>query len=352
MNNSASSTKYSGVLALIRPSLNDISPQDIALLNRYFSTKTIFEVNLGCTEEAKQVLQASLTNPSIRAAVSSLRALREDLEQSRDVSASVTQKTPSHDYGLQQYCMALKGLASNLSNPGTNDLKSALLCCQVFISIEQARWNVAAMTQHIIQGLMIMRESRVRPHIDASDTFVPARHTELPLLDVFIIKLFAAPCKFAEPSATTASENAVSPHQQSAETGETRTIAPDMRTELTKISTSTLGFLDNLSHPTPSSNALRLVLEKVLLLESLKMWLKDLELVQSKNDYLNSELVSVSFLRLFHQTLQVIILGTIDSSPESDLELWTENDRLRGVAAYVDGRLEAYKPRSGTGSVQ
>ncbi|KAJ5298373.1 NAD(P)-binding protein [Penicillium atrosanguineum] len=177
----------------IRPILTEITPQDIALLSRYFSTKTIFDVRLGCDEEARQVLQASLTDPPIRHAVSSLRALREDFETSGDGRASVAQQTPSYSYGLQQYCMALGGLASNLSSLGSNGLKSALLCCQIFISIEQVRENYAAMAQHIVRGLSIMYEYRARPHVVAASRLVPAHHGQLPLLDVFIIKLFAAP---------------------------------------------------------------------------------------------------------------------------------------------------------------
>jgi hypothetical protein len=143
----------------------------------------MFDVKLGCVKEARQVLQASLTDPPMRHAVSSLRALREDLEASGDVPASVAQQTPSYDYGLQQYCMALGGLASNLSSPGSNGSKSALLCCQIFISIEQVRGNFAAMALHIIQGLRIMYEHRARPTFGTANRLVPAHHDQLPFLD-------------------------------------------------------------------------------------------------------------------------------------------------------------------------
>ncbi|KAK9238110.1 hypothetical protein V1525DRAFT_441174 [Lipomyces kononenkoae] len=329
------------------PTWTEIAPPDIDLLNRYFSTKTMFDVKLGCDEEARQVLQASLTDPPIRHAVSSLRALREQLETSGDVAASVAQQTPSYgyDYGLQQYCMALGGLASNLSSPGSNGLNSALLCCQVFISIEQVRGNYAAMAQHIIQGLSIMHEYRARPNFVAANKLVPAHHDQLPLLDVFIIKLFAAPCKFADSPATadisrtTVSVCSMSP--QTVESRNLRTIAPDMRTELTRIAASTLEFLGKVSHVESAGNALRLLSEKASLLDSLESWLIDLELVHTDIRPPGPELLSVSFLRLFHQILKIVLLGALDSSPNAELR--TENDRLQGVASNVEERVKAYR---------
>ncbi len=338
----------------IQLTLTEIAPQDIDLLNRYFSTKTIFDVKLGCDEEARQVLQASLTDPTIRHAVSSLRALREDLETSGDVPASVVQQTPSYDYGLQQYCMALGGLASNLSSPGSKGLKSALLCCQIFISIEQVRGNYAAMAQHITQGLRIMHEYRARPNFVAVNKLVPAHHDQLPFLDVFIIKLFVAPCKFADPpatadiSGTTAPVCLLSPHQQSVASRDLRTIAPDMRTELTKIGTSTLEFLSKVSHVESAGNALRLLSEKASLLDSLESWLIDLELAQSKIGPPGPELISVSFMRFFHQILKIVLLGALDSSPDLYAELGTENDRLQGIASNLGERLKSYRTFSGT----
>jgi hypothetical protein len=357
INNAHAGGIKSGVgLQPIRPTLTEIAPQDIDLLNRYFSTKTMFDVKLGCDEEARQVLQASLTDPPIRHAVLSLRALREHLETSGDVPASVAQQTPSYDYGLQQYCMALGGLASNLSSPGSNGLKSALLCCQIFISIEQVRGNYAAMAQHIIRGLRIMHEYRARPDFVAANKLVPAHHDQLPFLDVFIIKLFAAPCKFADPpatadiSGTTVSVCLISPHKQPVESRDLRTIAPDMRTELTRIAASTLEFLGKVSQVESVGNALRLLSEKAALLDSLESWLIDLELVQTEIRPPGPELISVSFMRFFHLILKIVLLGALDSSPDLYAELRTENDRLQGVANNVGERVKAYRTCSGTRS--
>ncbi|UPL00316.1 hypothetical protein LCI18_011250 [Fusarium solani-melongenae] len=353
------STMLSAGSLVTQHTVIEISPKDIDLLSRYFSTKTMFNVKLGCDEEARQVLQASLSDQPIQHAVSSLRALREHLEASGDLPMSLGQRHPSRgsDYGLQQYCMALGGLASSLSSPGSNGLKSALLCCQIFISIEQVRWNFTAMARHMIQGLSIMHEYRARPTF-AGKRLVPAHHSQLPLLDVFIIKMFAAPCKFAEPSAAVdRSRAAVSgvlspPHQQTVESRSVRAIAPDMRTELTRLATSTLGFLGRVSHVASPGEGIRLLSEKASLLKSLGSWLNDLELVYKGSGSPGSEPLCVSFLRFFHQALKVILLGALDSSPDLDSELRTENDRLQSIASNIDERVKAYGGFKRTGNDQ
>lgn len=338
----------------MRPISIGITPQDIALLNRYFSTKTVFDVKLSCDEEARQVLRASLTDPAIQHAVSSLRTLREDFELSEDGPTSVTQQTPSYYYGLQQYSMALRGLADKLASPGPDRLKSALLCCQIFISIEQVRMNYAAMAQHIIQGLRIMYEYRARPNFTSADTLVPAHHNQLPFLDVFIIKLFAAPCKFADPPATadmngeTMSVCLSSPRQHLVESHRLRTIAPDMRTELTRIAALTLEFLRKVSQVESVETALRLLSEKAALLESLESWLSDLEHSRTEIGSPDPETISVSFLRFFHLVLKIVLLGGLNSSADLYAELRTEYDRLQGVANNVNERVRAYRMCSET----
>lgn len=347
--------KSSVDLQLVQPVSTEVAPLDIELLNRYFSTKTIFDVDLGCNEEARQVLQASLTEPPIRHAVLSLKALREGLETSGevpsgDVPVAKARQTPGHDYGLKQYCTALGGLASILSSPGPNGLKSVLLCCQLFISIEQVRRNYAAMAQHIVRGLGIMREYRARPTLVARNHLVPARRDQLPLLDVFIIKLFAAPCKFTDPPTTagtgvmtTASTCQISLYHQPTESRDLRTLAPDRRSELVKIASSTLVFLGKVSQVESVGHALRLLPEKTVLLDSLESWLIHSELVLTKARPPGTELISVSFMRCFHLILKIVLLGALDSSPDLQAELQTESDRLQGIASNLVERVKAYK---------
>lgn len=345
-NTHSSSIKSDMALRPIPRISTQITLQDIDLLNRYFSTKTIFEVKLGCEEEARQVLQASLTHPPIRHAVLSLRALREDFEASGDCPPSGSRQNPSYDYGIQQYCTALRGLATSLSFAGSGGLRSTLLCCQIFISIEQVRENYTAMGQHIIRGLGIMHEYGARPQFVAADKLAPAHNNQLPLLDVFIIKLFAAPCKFGDAPATLDTSGSalsscpIAPHQQPVESRALRTIAPNMRTKLKRIAESTLEFLCKVSRVKSVKIALHLLSKKAALLDSLESWLIDLNLLQTETA---AEPTAVSFMRLFHAILKIVLLGALESSSDIKAALRTESNRLQGLANHVGESVKEYR---------
>lgn len=198
-----------------------------------------------------------------------------------------------------------------------------------------------------------MHEYRARPELDAANKLVPAHYAQLPLLDVFIIKLFVAPCHFAEPPAasdvngSTLSRCLISPQQQPVKPRSLRTIAPDMRTRLVKIATSTLEFLDKVSQVESVGIALRLLSEKGTLLGSLESWLVDLELIRIEGGSPGPEPISVSFLRLFHIILKTVLLGALESSPDLNAKLRTENDRLQDLANNVGERVRTYVTCSG-----
>jgi hypothetical protein len=118
--------------------------------------------------------------------------------------------------------------------------------------------------------------------------------------------------------------------------------------ELTRIAASTLGFLDKVSQVESLGNALRLLSEKAALLDSLESWLIDLEVVQTETGPPGPEPISMSFMRLFHLTLKIVLLGALDSSPDLYTELRTETDRLQGGANNLEERIRAYRTCSGT----
>jgi hypothetical protein len=206
------------------------------------------------------------------------------------------------------------------------------------------------MAQHITQGLKITHEYRVRPVLVSAGILVPACREQLPLLDVFIIKLFAAPCKFAEPPATADGMGGTSvsmcstlPYQRSVEHRNLRTITPDIRKGLSAIATSTLEFLDKVSHVESRGSALRLLSDKASLLGSLESWFLDLELIYPDARNLNSEPYSVSFMRFFHHILKVILVGALNSSPDLTAKLRIGNEQLQNVAITVGERVKAYR---------
>jgi len=218
------------------------------------------------------------------------------------------------------------------------------------------------MIQHIIQGLNIMHDYRSKPNAVPEDT---------PLLDVFVIKLYAAPCRFAEPppsppahtdaTATTAHVNEahtaivcsttkpLSPHQQTViEYRNLRALAPNKRSGLTRLAASTIDFLNKTSNAKSPSHVLQLRSEKKSLVHSLESWLKELELArQSDMKPVRPEPVPLYFMRLFHQILKIVVVGALESSPEVRAQLRVENDRLQNMAIVTDEKVrKAYGVRS------
>ncbi|KAJ4114767.1 hypothetical protein NW768_011321 [Fusarium equiseti] len=308
----------------VSPEFTTTAPLDATSLNRYFSTKTIFNVDVSCTQEAEQVLQASVTYPSIRHALLCLRTLREDLE----TGDSPEQQTLSYNYGLEQYSKALSGLASNLSSPSPETLKSALLCCQVLISVEQVRGNFSAMGIHIVRGLNIMREYRARPYL-VQGALIPAKHSDLPSLDIFIIKMLAAPCKFTEQPATEAMM--MTPP---AEITNDRKIAPNMRTGIRRIADSAIQLLDNISFIKSEREAGELLGERQRLLELLEEWHRGFDASESRS-------VNDCFLTLLHHILRVVLLGSLDYGERFQ----AENEKIQAIANEINDRLKDYDMR-------
>ncbi|KAJ4367196.1 hypothetical protein N0V83_007726 [Neocucurbitaria cava] len=196
-----------------------------------------------------------------------------------------------------------------------------------------------------------MAEYRARPYLLATDTLVAAHHHQLPFVDLFIVKLFAAPCKFEDPLAVvdpsgTSSVVCLSLQDKPPATSRGfRTIAPNIRTELTKIASTTTEWLSKVSQVKSIATALKLLSEQAALLSSLNSWLMSLDLVQVQTEYHGPEPLSLSFMRLFHLVLKIIILGTLDASPDTRAELQTENNRFQNLANNVEERVRAYRTR-------
>ncbi|KAK2008868.1 hypothetical protein LZ32DRAFT_640439 [Colletotrichum eremochloae] len=202
-----------------------------------------------------------------------------NLRVSGDGLAPVKQQTPSHHYGPP---VIRHGVAECSVQSVVAELSRAevgTVCCQIFISIEEVQKKYAAMAQHIVRGIKIMRKH--------------AFHDRLALLDVFIIKVSSAPCKFADiPSAADKSGTALS---------------------LVSIAASTLKFLDNLTE-----------IDTAALLDCLGSWPLILELI--------------------------VLLGALDPSLDLYGELLIESDRLQTVAEDVSERARTYITCSGTGA--
>ncbi|OBS20411.1 hypothetical protein FPOA_06781 [Fusarium poae] len=335
----SSNSHVSNVKGPSLESKGDVS-LDPPTLNRYLSTKTIFGVDINCNQEAEQVLQQSLNDDSIRHALLSLQALRNELESTADGPSSPEQQKLSYNYGLQQYSKALTGLALNLSTPSPETLKSALLCCQILISVEQVRGNFSAMGVHIIRGLNIMREYRARPYLSDGNVLMPAKHKDLPSIDIFIIKFFAAPCKFTEQSAVDIANMLTPPADFSTD----RKIAPNMRAGIRGIADMVIDFLGHVSLIESQSRAMELLNEKWKLLDLLNAWLGNFEATQEPGEPVT---VHNCFLRLLSMVIRVVLLGTLDYVSDSDGRLKAESERIQDLTDEINERLKDYDMHQG-----
>ena len=353
------------------PIVNSYGPDDIRRLNHYFSTKSLAGMAIDCSEQAKEILECSVTDPLVRASVTSLVLLREDLETVGDDWLSVLSPTASYNHGLEQYNLALRGLSEHVGEFGSQGLRSLLLCCHIFISIEQVRKNYAAFAQHLVRGLNIMNQYKVRPGFTSVNKFMPAQHPELPLLDVFIIKFFAAPCPFAERAEGGSSVSTPTTHSPSSDTSSASSdIIPNVRGELTKIAMRVLNFLDKVSHVCSVKGALLLLVEKEDLLDALGNWLSRVDgfvtqVVECSSqtshsnasspalgatpaqDAGNGRSISACFLRFFHQILRVVLLWTLDHSPNLANDMVEENEKLQAIADDIGRRVTGYVTHSG-----
>lgn len=329
---------------------NSVSASDVERLNKDFSTKTLFHsVSLNCAEEARQILQTSLTDPNVRQAVSSLRKLRHSIETSQDVTAGDT-PSPGYDVGIRLYCTALGGLASKLSSSGIeqSEIKSALLCCEMFISIEQSRGNFSAMAQHIMGGLRILHEQRARPgfgdQVAREQQFLPAQWSDLPLLDVFVIKLFAAPCKYADLVAAGVSVK-VTPAEMSSQQ-HTRKLVPNMKAQLTRIAENVILFLGRVSDVESVTAANDLLSEKKNLFISLGDWIAATDSIERETQPTGNELLSLRFAKLLYRILVIVVWSALDSSPQLYEQMRDEISEVQRIAALVTEGVAEFRTRN------
>lgn len=150
-------------------------------------------------------------------------------------------------------------------------------------------------------------------------------------------------------STTTSSVCVVWSCQQSIESCNLRTIAPHLRTDLTRIAASTLESLSKVSQVRSTDIALQLLSEKAALLKFLQSWLTNVGLLQTENTSPCAEFVSVSFLRLFRSILEIVLVRTLNSPPDLRAELQCEEERSMNIAGNLEERVRGYKTWSGTG---
>ena len=146
----------------------------------------------------------------------------------------------SNECGLDSYNAAVTILASRLrAAPNRASAQAALMCCQMFISIEVMIGDYSKALQHLLQGLRIMYQYRNRPVIHANGGIISCLNSDFPHLDAFAIKLFAS--GYPGPKHMSKSEDM---HSNGMTTNASATLCDQARTSLSTLSVHLLDFLD------------------------------------------------------------------------------------------------------------
>ncbi|KAH8660479.1 hypothetical protein BX600DRAFT_514083 [Xylariales sp. PMI_506] len=236
-------------LSIYRPRASIISADDVNKLAHHFTIKHGDQANVGYHSEARAVL-AKLSDPTIRYALTSLGALHDGLQARQPWSGSGGSTALNHTHrGLEAYNMAITSLASRLVvEPNQESARAAILCCQLFISIETFLGDYTSSIRHFIHGMRIMHQYRNRgvPRSDYGPAVSSSASIDLPSLDCFVLKLFASAYSGAGQK----------PMRERGETGLNSLIVIALgsslchqaRSELNTLSAQAIGYLNQPSH--------------------------------------------------------------------------------------------------------
>ncbi|KAG5746306.1 hypothetical protein H9Q72_008255 [Fusarium xylarioides] len=153
--------------------------EEVLYLAQHFTIKPV-PTHISTYEKEARLTLAAASEPPIKHALASLNTLRR-VHSERGSSSAAEQMTTSLQRGIQEYTNSLGALATRLADNEVATIKAALLCCQMFISIETALNNFTSGIQHFVRGVQIM-------HQDSQ--FHLSNPNEMPNVDLFTIKMF------------------------------------------------------------------------------------------------------------------------------------------------------------------
>lgn len=306
---------------------NHPSSAEVEALSKALSIKTLAaDCWVDLRRDAIRILEASKEDTFVQGALEALRSVRNGLV----VGSTLT--NPDDDTGVQDYCAALGTLAGHLASGAPRCAESALLCCQMFISYEQGRGDFTAMAQHLLAGLRVMHDLGARPGF-AGGAFMPARCGHLPQIDVFILTMKAAPCKFSDPPA---------PRHASSY----RPIEPNTRVRLVETAHATIALLDRASKVTYAQEAATLLPEKAALLHtlaSLPAYVVPYEPIGGRGPIPSEEQMASAFLKQFHIILKIVLLSVLDSRPDFLSRVKDETNALADTAVSLTEGVRKWK---------
>ncbi|RDW61668.1 hypothetical protein BP5796_11560 [Coleophoma crateriformis] len=343
------------VRAPILPSMYQLrlhrsTQQTVSELAAQFTIKPAVGIIFSYESEARVTLGA-VSEPEVRHALDSLNHLRDTFQQYGDFAFLTSQLGPRTLRSLQEYNMAVASLASRLSDANPKSVKLALICCQLFISIEAALSNYVSALQHFVRGLQIMHQNRIRPSLDKMGRFVASRagYRDLPQLDLYILKLFLSPCPI-QPLQISGTKMFDQQGQGSASTQGTigiafdhptasqRVFAEQARIQLDSIALSISHLVDTISCLTSTAQATSILHERSRLLEQLYVWqttFKDLYHALENEQWHPTARFCLGFTFLLHPVLRVITVLSIGASSMQESNVQQDFHEMTKIAEII-----------------
>ncbi|KAF5005213.1 hypothetical protein FDECE_8334 [Fusarium decemcellulare] len=323
--------------------------------------------------EARATLDLADSESAIRHALTCLDALRAHYEEHGDPTRSYHVSAHSgFQFGLQEYTHAVRALSGRMSVCGGLGhernlhalLKAALLCSQLFISIEIALNDIHDATQHFICGLQLMHRYGTRPFVvenenDQLTVVVPPFARTVPDISLFIVKLYLS-CPgqlFCFPSSAAESSTLAQPKTpddrdpKSPNQCATDDALLQARQHLARIATSTISLLQGIGNLHQSldwsSRAKELLSERQDILCQLEQTCHGIEPLRqlythpTRHTSSKKTALAAAFTNLFYSCLMLTVFLTLQG-PGKLTDSWKEESHeivlLAGVVTRLMGK--------------
>lgn len=315
-------------LSLYQPKSSTVTTDQVEKLALYFHRKR--QVNVCYRNEARAIL-ANLSDPTIRHGLDSLIALHDGLGTKRHTANVGTHGIFINQRSLDAYNAAVSGLASRLrEEPTRKSAQAALVCCQMFMSIEVMMGDYTTAFQHFLLGLRIMYQYRNRPGVSDGGRVVPCYNLGFPYLDEFAIKLFAS--GYPGPKHLSSCET----ERSSSATSNINTILCDQaRSDLSVLSVEVLEFLNRVTGLRSQYQVAELKATRTQILGCLQSWEQTYSQTANKimaRTTAQRVRFGAAFSLLLHGVLEVVVNLAIGASADDIYALGKQVAAIKATA--------------------
>lgn len=314
-----------------KPPVTFLSSEYINYLARRFTIKPVPAMDAnddrGISYEAEaRATLCAISDPAVHHALTSLNALRGAFDEQCGHHLPPPKllchpNTPGIQYGIHEYVLAIRSLSTKIldSNYNASSVKSTLLCCQMFVSIELALDDFSSAAQHFIRGIRIMHEYRTRQYLSKDGIIIAAQFVNMPAVDVFTIKLFLTPCPSGLTDDFLLSSDAEPRMDRVLLTQRAAVVQANMR--LATLGRFTLQLLKEVSQQFPTSSVPKLVKDRSIILEQLQKWRKAFAIIENSRvcQITSQARLGITFSIFFNVVLQVIVKLAIQA-PASEVK--------------------------------